>query len=108
MLPAIGLAAPKVELAPNPPPKLVLAPKPVVELAPAPNVVLDGLAKPPAAKVLVPAPKAGVDAGAPKEPAAAPRLPKVAVGAAVPSAKVGGPAWLLNMIDETNEMAKNK
>merc|ERR1719507_2600585 len=34
-------------------------------------------------------------AGAPKEPAAAPRLPKVAEGAAVPSPKVGGPAWLL-------------
>ena len=90
MLPAIGLAAPKVELAPNPPPKLVLAPKaPVVEL-PAPNVVFDGFTKPPPKEVL-PAPKAEADAGAPKEPAA-PRLPKVAVGAAVPSAKVGGPA----------------
>ena len=89
LLPAIGLAAPKVELAPNPP-KLVLAPKaPVVEL-PAPNVVFGGLTKPPPKEVL-PAPKAEADAGAPKEPAA-PRLPKVAVGAAVPSAKVGGPA----------------
>ena len=94
MLPAIGLAAPKVELAPNPPPKLVLAPNPpVVELPPAPNVVLDGLPKP----LVLPPPKAEAGAGAPKEPAAAPRLPKVAEGAAVPSPKVGGPAWLLSM-----------
>ena len=100
LLPAIGLAAPKVELAPNTPPKLVLAPNPpVVELLPAPNVVLDGLTKPPAEKVVVPAPKAEADAGVPKEPAAAPRLPKVAVGAAVPSANVGGPAWLLNNVN---------
>ena len=105
MLPAIGLAAPKVELAPNPPPKLVLAPNaPVVELLPAPNVVLDGLAKP----LVLPPPKAEADAGAPKEPAAAaPRLPKVAEGAAVPSPKVGGPAWLLNMTDDGKQKWKS-
>lgn len=84
----MGLAAPNVEF----PPKLVLAPNaPVVEL-PAPNVVFDGLVKPPAdPKLALPTPKAGAGAWAPKEPAV-PRLPKVAVGAAVPSAKVGGPA----------------
>ena len=105
MLPAIGLAAPKVELAPNPPPKLVLAPNPpVVELPPAPNVVLA-----PAEKVVLPPPKAGAAAGAPKEPAAAPRLPKVAEGAAVPSPKVGGPAWLLSMKgDEKQKRKKGK
>ena len=102
MLPAIGLAAPKVELAPNPPPKLVLAPNaPVVELPPAPNVVLA-----PAEKVVLPPPKAEADDGAPKEPAAAPRLPKVAEGAAVPSPKVGGPAWLLSMKGDGKQKRK--
>ena len=93
LFPAIGLAAPKVEVAPKPPPKDVLDPKPPVDEFPTPNVVFDGLTKPPPVpKVELPAPKAGVEADAPSE---VPRLPKVAVGAAVPSGIVGGPAWLL-------------
>ena len=93
MFPAIGLAAPKVEVAPKPPTKVVLDPKPLVDEFPTPNVVFDGLTKPPPVpKVELLAPKAGVEADAPSE---VPRLPKVAVGAAVPSGIVGGPAWLL-------------
>jgi len=93
LFPAIGLAAPKDEVAPKPPPKVVLDPKPLVDEFPTPKVVFEGLTKPPPVpKVELPAPKAGVEADAPSE---VPRLPKVAVGAAVPRGIVGGPAWLL-------------